>query len=241
MFTGLVEETGKIGQIKRNGSSLSLEIECAFAPDLEIGESVAVNGVCLTVSEKNGGGFIADVTPETFRRTSLSALESGGKVNLERAMPAGGRFGGHIVQGHVDGTGVFLGASCDGNSVNIKIRVPLPLGKYIVEKGSVCIDGISLTVASLSCGASGAEFSVAVIPHTWKNTALCLKTEGGPVNIECDIVGKYIAHFLEWSENYKGENYKDSAGFGGENPSGAFGTERDSMLEEMMRSFKSYH
>lgn len=238
MFTGLVEETGKIGQIKRNGSSLSLEIECAFAPDLEIGESVAVNGACLTVSGKNAGGFTADVTPETFRRTSLSVLESGGKVNLERAMPAGGRFGGHIVQGHVDGTGVFLGASSDGNSVNIKIRVPFGLGKYIVEKGSVCIDGISLTVASLSFGASGAEFSVAVIPHTWKNTALCFKTEGSPVNIECDIIGKYIAHFLEWGENYKGGNV---SGIDGENPSGASGTECASMLEEMMRDFKSYH
>lgn len=248
MFTGLVEETGKVEQVRRNGSSLSIEIKCGFSNELVLGESVAVNGVCLTVAEKTDGGFFADVTPETFRRTSLAALENGGFVNLERAMLASsagknaGRFGGHIVQGHVDGTGVFLGSSADENAVNVKIRVPKTLGKYIVEKGSVCVDGISLTVADVKYSSSGAEFKVAVIPHTWKSTALRFKTAGSPVNIECDIVGKYIEHFLIWNEKYgSDDDFSESQNSEREEKSSENSELENGSLEELMRGFKSYH
>lgn len=220
MFTGIIEEVGKVGSISRNGSSLVLEINCSFAAELEIGESVAVNGTCLTVTQKTENGFFADATPETFRRTSLSELESGSSVNLERAMKAGGRFGGHIVQGHVDGTGIFLSAAKDENAVDIRVKCGNELGKYIVEKGSVCLDGISLTVASVKYSSSQTEFSVSVIPHTWENTTLCKKSAGSKINIETDIIGKYIEHFMNWKDSSESENPE---------------------ILEMMTDFKSFH
>lgn len=201
MFTGIVEEVGKVAGISRNGNSLVLEIGCSFSKELCIGESIAVNGVCLTVTEKTDAAFFADATPETFRRTSLGSLESGSAVNLERAMKADGRFGGHIVSGHVDGDGTIFSAERDGNSVVVRVRTGREIGKYIVEKGSVCVDGISLTVAAVKYSPAAVEFSVSVIPHTWENTALKSKGAGSGVNIECDIVGKYIAHFLEWKDS----------------------------------------
>lgn len=220
MFTGIVEEVGKVDSISRNGSSLVLGISCSFARELAIGESVAVNGTCLTVTQKNENIFCADATPETFRRTSLGELESGSAVNLERAMKADGRFGGHIVSGHIDGTGTFVSASKDENAVIVRVRVTSALGKYIIEKGSVCVDGISLTVAEIKYSASAAEFSVSVIPHTWENTALSRKSAGSILNIECDVVGKYIEHFLSWKDSSEKEN---------------------PAVLEMMRNFKSFH
>lgn len=217
MFTGIVEEVGKINAIRRQANSLVLDVSCSFAGELEKGESVAVNGVCLTVTAISTNGFTADATPETFRRTASGELESGSFVNLERAMKAGGRFGGHIVQGHVDGKGIFLSAAAEENAVNILIKVDNTLGKYIIEKGSVCIDGISLTVSAVSY-AKETEFTVAVIPHTWAHTALRRKNTGSTVNIETDIVGKYIEHFVNW---------KDSS--------------NDEGLLEMMNDFKSFH
>ena len=193
MFTGIIESIGKIESIAQDGSSLS--ISCPFASELALGESVAVNGTCLTVSALSRSSFSADATPETFRRTALGSLVRGAEVNLERAMPADGRFGGHIVSGHVDGTAAFLGAEAEGNAVNATFRVPPELGELVIEKGSVAVDGVSLTVARIERGAS-ALFSVAVIPHTWKSTTLSRMTAGASVNIECDIVGKYIRHFL---------------------------------------------
>ena len=211
MFTGIVEELGNIQSILRNTSSLTLCINCSFAWELEFGESVAVNGTCLTVTEKTQNSFCADVTPETFRRTSLGELTNGGIVNLERAMKANGRFGGHIVSGHIDGTGKFLGFEKEENAVNVKISVNEKLGFYIIEKGSVCVDGISLTVVNVSKSADEFIFSVAVIPHTWENTNLSKKNIGSLVNIECDVIGKYVEHFLTFGRNENaGENLDEA-------------------------------
>lgn len=211
MFTGIVEELGNIQSILRNTSSLTLCINCSFAWELEFGESVAVNGTCLTVTEKTQNSFCADVTPETFRRTSLGELTNGGIVNLERAMKANGRFGGHIVSGHIDGTGKFLGFEKEENAVNVKISVNEKLGFYIIEKGSVCVDGISLTVVNVSKSAGEFIFSVAVIPHTWENTNLSKKSIGSLVNIECDVIGKYVEHFLTFGRNENASENLDEA------------------------------
>lgn len=196
MFTGIVEDVGAIGSIEQNGSSLVLQIKAKFASELTLGESVAVNGICLTVTKKDDASFCADVTPETFRRTSLSLLSAGSPVNLERAMRADGRFGGHIVSGHIDGTGRLTAIRREDNAYNVFFRVEKPLFRYIIEKGSVALDGISLTVASVKNEGNYGEFSVAVIPHTWENTALKNKRVGSIINVECDVVGKYIEHFV---------------------------------------------
>lgn len=196
MFTGIVEDVGSIGSIEQNGSSLVLQIKAKFATELTLGESVAVNGICLTVTKKDDASFSADVTPETFRRTSLSLLSAGSPVNLERAMRADGRFGGHIVSGHIDGTGRLTAIRREDNAYNVFFRVEKPLFRYIIEKGSVALDGISLTVASVKNEGNYGEFSVAVIPHTWENTALKNKRVGSIINVECDVVGKYIEHFV---------------------------------------------
>lgn len=221
MFTGIIESLGQIEKINKNGKSLRLEIKCNFAKELELGESVAVNGTCLTVTQKNDSQFCADVTPESFRRTSLSELQSGSIVNLERAMKADGRFGGHIVSGHVDGTGRIISTEKEENAINVKISVDSSLGKYIIEKGSVCVDGISLTVASVSTSSNTTTFSIAVIPHTWEITTLSKKSIGSIVNIECDVVGKYIEHFLNWKDE----------------PSAI----EDEAIQEMMMNFTSFH
>ena len=196
MFTGIVEDVGSIGSIEQNGSSLVLQIKAKFASELTLGESVAVNGICLTVTKKDDASFSADVTPETFRRTSLSLLSADSPVNLERAMRADGRFGGHIVSGHIDGTGRLTAIRREDNAYNVFFRVEKPLFRYIIEKGSVALDGISLTVASVKNEGNYGEFSVAVIPHTWENTALKNKRVGSIINVECDVVGKYIEHFV---------------------------------------------
>lgn len=221
MFTGIVESLGSITNINRNGTSLVLAIKCDFAKELELGESVAVNGACLTVTQKTDSSFSVDVTPESFRRTSLSELQVGSVVNLERAMKANGRFGGHIVSGHIDGIGKIISAEKEENAVNVSISVESALGKYIIEKGSVCVDGISLTVANVTKG-NPTIFSIAVIPHTWENTTLCKKTSDSIVNIECDVVGKYIEHFLNW------ENEKKSA-------------LEDENLQDLMTNFTQFH
>ncbi len=203
MFTGIVEETGTINSILQKGNSLVLEINCTFAGGLALGESVAVNGVCLTVTQKTQNSFFADVTPETFRRTGLGELKQTGSVNLERAMKADGRFGGHIVSGHIDGTGFFVSFVREQNAVNVEIAVNANIGKYIIEKGSVCVDGISLTVANVNYGSDETVFEAAVIPHTWEQTTLSKKNSGDKVNIECDLVGKYIEHFLNLNDSQK--------------------------------------
>lgn len=198
MFTGLVEEVGQIRRIGRKGEALVLNIAASvIMDDLKIGDSVAVNGVCLTATTLEGGGFTADVMPETYRHTNLNQLQSGSKVNLERAMLSGGRFGGHIVQGHVDGTGVIGSITRDQNAVVFEIRPgDHELFKFLIPKGSVTLDGISLTVVQTT----QSSFTVSIIPHTIGETVLNVKKTGDTVNIECDILGKYVDHLLQYGK-----------------------------------------
>ena len=193
MFTGIIEELGTIRSIRRGAASAVLSIGAeAVLSDLRIGDSVAVNGVCLTATGVDGSGFTADVMHETLRRSSLGALGPGSRVNLERAMAADGRFGGHIVSGHIDGTGTIAERRRDDNAVWYTVSAPPALLRYIVEKGSIAIDGISLTVASVAAD----RFSVSVIPHTAAVTVLGRKRPGDIVNLETDIIGKYVEKLL---------------------------------------------
>ena len=200
MFTGIIEEIGTISTVRRNPleATLTISAEKIFS-DLKIGDSVAVNGVCLTASEISGNTFTADVMNETFHRSSLSELKSGSPVNLERAMAADGRFGGHIVAGHVDGTGIITNIRKDDNAVWYTISADSSIMKYIIEKGSVAIDGISLTVAEVLKD----SFSVSVIPHTAKETILSQKKLGDTVNLENDLVGKYVEKLLNFNHDEK--------------------------------------
>ena len=193
MFTGIIEELGTIRDIKISGSSGIINIAAdKVIQGTQIGDSIAVNGVCLTVTRLNSGGFTADVMPETMKRTSLSIVGRGDKVNLERAMAADGRFGGHIVSGHIDGTGSIREFRNDGNAVWVTIEAEYDILKLIVEKGSIAIDGISLTVAAVT----DTFFKVSVIPHTSGETTLLTKHVGDPVNLETDIIGKYVAKLM---------------------------------------------
>ena len=193
MFTGLVEEVGTIASIQKGAKSCILTIKCKkVLENTKIGDSIMVNGVCLTVTTMGTGVYTADVMSETINRTSLGELSIGSVVNLERAMPADGRFGGHIVAGHIDDTGVILSIKPDDNAVWYQVGASPEVLRYIVEKGSITIDGISLTVAYVddTC------FKVSVIPHTQKVTALGSKKVGSKVNLETDIIGKYVEKLL---------------------------------------------
>jgi riboflavin synthase len=190
MFTGIVEERGVV---RRAGGRLSVGCRTVLI-DSEVGASVAVNGVCLTVVERGQDHLAFDVTPETRRRTSLSRLAEGDPVNLERPVMLSTRLGGHLVQGHVDGVGSVTGIDRqDGDGAWATVRAPHELRPYIVEKGSVCVDGVSLTVAGLE----GDAFSVALIPHTLEVTTLGSAREGDPVNLEVDVIAKYVAALLD--------------------------------------------
>ena len=189
MFTGRVEECGTVLDVLKNGVSGSVQIQASTVLEgTKTGDSIAVNGVCLTVTKLTKSSFTADVMAETFRRTNLGNLGKNSRVNLERAMAADGRFGGHIVSGHIDGTGIISRIKEEGNAVWIYISAPQSILNLIVEKGSVAVDGISLTVAAVS----DKEFAVSVIPHTRENTALSGKKTGAVVNLENDIIGKYV-------------------------------------------------
>lgn len=193
MFTGIIEETGVVEMLDNSPSGCRLYIGASVVLDgTKIGDSIAVNGVCLTVTDMTENSFAADVMPETLRRSSLGALHSGSRVNLERAMAADGRFGGHIVAGHIDGTGRISGKKPEGNAVVVTIAADRDILRYIVEKGSIAIDGISLTVTKVS----STDFSVSLIPHTAKETTLLSKRAGDIVNLENDIVGKYVERLL---------------------------------------------
>lgn len=197
MFTGIVEETGSIRSLRLSGSSGKIAIRAKkVLGGTRIGDSITVNGVCLTVVSLEKDGFTADVMAETVRRTNLGDTKIGEKVNLERAMAADGRFGGHIVAGHIDGTGMIEELRKEENAVWVKIRTTPEILELIVEKGSICIDGISLTVAEVN----EKSFQVSVIPHTGEETTLLKKKAGDRVNLENDIVGKYIKKFLTPSE-----------------------------------------
>ncbi|MGN0736602.1 riboflavin synthase [Treponema porcinum] len=189
MFTGIVEECGTVLDVLKNGVSGSVQIQASTVLEgTKTGDSIAVNGVCLTVTKLTKSSFTADVMAETFRRTNLGNLGKNSRVNLERAMAADGRFGGHIVSGHIDGTGIISRIKEEGNAVWIYISAPQSILNLIVEKGSVAVDGISLTVAAVS----DKEFAVSVIPYTRENTALSGKKTGAVVNLENDIIGKYV-------------------------------------------------
>lgn len=194
MFTGIIEELGKIRAMDRRTDSIVLTIEAhTVLEGTRIGDSIAVNGVCLTVTSLNDTSFTADVMHETMRRTSFCELRTGSSVNLERAMQVGGRLGGHIVSGHIDGTGHVSRVENDGIARVITISIPRDMAPFIVEKGSIAIDGISLTVVS----AGSSQFSVSIIPHTMSHTTLLDKHPGAIVNLETDIVVKYIHRFME--------------------------------------------
>ncbi|WOC31616.1 MULTISPECIES: riboflavin synthase [Caproicibacterium] len=180
-------------EIRHGAASLALSVCAAKVPDeLQLGDSVAVNGVCLTVTERRPDGFTADVVHETLLYTALGRLHRGSRVNLERALPVGGRLGGHLVAGHIDGTGTVLSVRRDGSAVWYIIRCDAALLRYLVKKGSVTVDGVSLTVAEVS----GETFSVSVIPHTAASTTLSERRAGDLVNVETDCVGKYIEKLL---------------------------------------------
>ena len=193
MFTGITEETGIVRSVKKGARSAVLTIGASgILKDIKTGDSISVNGICLTVTSFTPTEFTADVMHETMIRSCLSRLPSGSMVNLERAMPANGRFGGHIITGHIDGTGIIRSMERDGNAIWYTIRTTKEILRYIVEKGSIGIDGISLTVARLSEN----DFSVSVIPHTARQTTLSVKRVGDTVNLENDCVGKYVEKFL---------------------------------------------
>ena len=193
MFTGLVEEIGTVKSISLQGNSGTISIKAdVVTKGTKTGDSIAVNGVCLTVTSLSDDGFTADVMAETVRRSSLGALKSGDRCNLERAMAADGRFGGHIVSGHIDGTGRVSSVVREENAIWFTIEADSSLLDYIVEKGSVALDGISLTVAAVS----SSDFKVSIIPHTQEATTLYLRKPGDIINIETDVIGKYVAKMM---------------------------------------------
>jgi len=196
VFTGIVEEVGVVAKISDN----AMTVKCSkVTEDLKLGDSIAVNGTCLTAVEFSRTEFSVDLSPETMRRTSLGQLSEGSIVNLERALLASDRMGGHIVQGHVDGTGRVMSSKVDGDSIVFRIRAPKRLNSYIVEKGFVAVDGISLTVVKR--GAS--SFTLAVIPYTLKNTNLAAVSVGDRVNLEADILAKYVESLLDRNSGTK--------------------------------------
>lgn len=189
MFTGIIEEVGTVRSIRMGTASCILTVAAKkVLTDVHIGDSIAVNGTCLTVCSTDGAAFSADVMPETMRRTNLGKLAPGSAVNLERAMAANGRFGGHIVSGHIDGTGTVTKLKREDNAVWVTIMADADVLRYIVQKGSITIDGISLTVADVTTR----HFSVSIIPHTGEETTLLSRKPGDVVNLECDIIAKYV-------------------------------------------------
>ena len=194
MFTGIIEELGTVEAVQARSAGSRLKVRCATVlDDMAEGASIAVNGVCLTAVDPRPGSFAADLAPETLRRSNLGDLRPGSRVNLERPLSPGDRLSGHIVQGHVDGTGEFLSLDDLGDeNWWLRIRVPAELDPYLVFKGSIAIDGISLTIAALE----GDTLAVTIIPHTWRNTTLSGYRPGSRVNLECDILAKHVEKLL---------------------------------------------
>jgi riboflavin synthase len=193
MFTGLVERVGRVSAVEPRAEGRRLRIETDLAPQLHVGDSVSVNGVCLTVTTQDQAEMTADVGPETSRITTLGRVSAGEAVNLERSMAADGRLGGHFVQGHVDGVGSVDAIRTEGDAHWLTIAFPDTLAIYFISKGAVSVDGISLTVARLG----DRQFEVMIIPHTWSATNLSSRRAGDLVNLECDMIGKYVARALE--------------------------------------------
>ncbi len=200
MFTGIIEELGKVKAIKRGAKEFVIEIGAPkLTPELQIGDSVAVNGVCLTATTKSVSGFTVDVMPETVVKTDLEELARGETVNLERAMTLSSRLGGHMVSGHVDAVGAITSKTVQQNALLIRIEAPASVTRFLIERGSIAVDGISLTV--MEYGA--AYVTVSIIPHTAKMTTLGFKGPGDRVNLEADLIGKYVEKFINKKDGDK--------------------------------------
>jgi riboflavin synthase len=193
MFTGIVEAVGTLADVKGTGSAYRVRIQTPLAAEMKVGDSIAVNGVCLTVILIDGEHLLADVGPETARVTTFGTLQRGQEVNLERPLKADGRLDGHFVLGHVDGVGVIEEIRAEAESRWVTVGFPAPLAPFLIRKGSVAVDGISLTVAGLG----EKQFDVQVIPFTWNHTSLKGLRKGDRVNLECDMIGKYLIRSLE--------------------------------------------
>jgi riboflavin synthase len=201
IFTGLIMEVGRVRRMDRRADGAYFVFDAhKVLEGTRIGDSIAINGVDLTVTEMSADHFTADASLETLRRTTLGNLRAGSRVNLERALGVGERLGGHMVQGHIDGTGELIATTREGNAYRVRVRFPRELGRYIAMKGSICVDGISLTVAGL-----GEDwFEVAVIPHTWRETTLAERRSGDRVNLEVDVLAKYVERLLQQTERAAG-------------------------------------
>jgi riboflavin synthase len=196
MFTGIIEELGSVSscEIRKRGARILIAATLVTS-DTKEGDSIAVNGVCLTALNVRRDGFVADVSQETLDRSTLGSLSKGSPVNLERSVTPATRLGGHIVQGHVDGRGTFISAKPEGEFFTVRIGFPHDLARYFVQKGSVAVEGISLTIASLDAD----TFDIAVIPKTWERTNLSTLYAGDPVNLEVDVIAKYVERMLNAS------------------------------------------
>jgi riboflavin synthase len=202
MFTGIIEETGKISSLENRGDGARIKIAAnVVTKETFEGDSIAVNGVCLTALNIKSDGFAADVSNETLNRSTLGELNIGSKVNLERAVTVSSRLGGHIVQGHVDARGRFLEAVQDGDFWTVRISYPKEIGQYLVYKGSISVEGISLTIASLS----DEWFDIAVIPKTWELTNLSTLKNGDQVNLEADVIAKYVERIMLYGREQLGK------------------------------------
>jgi len=206
MFTGLIEEIGEVKHIVKGLKSAKITISASKVLNgVKIGDSICTNGVCLTVVEFTKDTFTVDAMPETIKRSNLKSLKAGSKVNLERALKLGDRLGGHIVSGHIDGVGIINNMEKDDNAIWVSIKSTSDILKYIIQKGSITIDGISLTVAYVD----NEIFKVSIIPLTKEETTLLSKTIGQEVNLECDVVGKYIERFTTFNKEQKQKSHID--------------------------------
>lgn len=203
MFTGLIEEIGHIKAMEKGGDSIRLSIAASkIMDDVKLGDSIATNGICLTVVDFDSTGFSADVMPETMNRSNFHMQKEGSRVNLERALRVGDRMGGHMVSGHIDGVGEIVSQEKDDNAIWVSISAPKVILKYVIEKGSIAIDGISLTVAYVD----EQLFKVSIIPLTQDDTTLVSKKIGNQVNLECDMTAKYIEKFMFHKDEPKKES-----------------------------------
>ena len=211
MFTGLVEKTGNVKRLVRHAGGWRLAVACSPWTDdpVVLGESIAVQGVCLTVAELGADGFVADLLDETLRRSALGRLGPGSRVNLERAMKLGDRLGGHIVSGHVDETGVLVSVREVGRDYELTVACSQSFSRQCVMKGSVALDGVSLTITGLTDD----SVSVNIIPHTWRETSLGERRKGDLVNLESDVIGKYVARFMSVKTGGLTEETLRKAGF----------------------------
>jgi riboflavin synthase len=208
MFTGLVEEIGSVKGVSQGAKSSKIHIKAKdVLSGLKLGDSISTNGVCLTVVEFNHDSFHVDVMPQTMRHTNLSSLGVGSLVNLERALRLGDRLGGHLVSGHIDDLGTLISIRKEDNAIWYTISAPPSILRYIIPKGSVALDGISLTVADVMDD----SFAVSIIPHTQKETTLNSKKVGDSINVECDQIGKYIARLMNFSDHSQGKTNTNSS------------------------------